>query len=449
VYGLLYGPQARWFEDEHRAHLRHNRRGTLSTAPAAGGPNRNGSQFVITTGAAAPALDDRATAFGLVVDGWDTLAAMNTVFVDEGGRPLVDIRIRHTHVLLDPFPDPPQLVDIVPPSSPRRAKPASEAVPERLSVEEARAAQAAALGAGAAEAAAAVSEALAAKDAHNRAVVLEMIGDLPDADIAPPDNVLFVCKLNPATMDDELELIFSRFGEVRSCEIIRDRDTGASLCYGFVEFATSAQCEAAYARMNGVLIDDRRIRVDFSQSVAKLWNETRRRKARALGLPAPRGGSGAPREAAHHAAPRMGAHDGRRSRSPRQPGPARGETRAGAPQHRDSDGPRREGSHSWSAATDAAPSRGRWDNPDDHPRRPVPHDPHARHSRHDDRGERHDDTRDRSRDDRRRDEREDRDRSRDDRRRDEREERDRSRDDRRREGDTASSRDHTRGGSRW
>lgn len=33
-------------------------------------------------------------------------------------------------------------------------------------------------------------------EAHNRAVVLEMIGDLPEADAAPPSNMLFVCKLN-------------------------------------------------------------------------------------------------------------------------------------------------------------------------------------------------------------------------------------------------------------
>ncbi len=38
-----------------------------------------------------------------------------------------------------------------------------------------------------------------------------MVGDLPDADIAPPENVLFVCKLNPVTTDDDLEIIFSRW----------------------------------------------------------------------------------------------------------------------------------------------------------------------------------------------------------------------------------------------
>ena len=32
-----------------------------------------------------------------------------------------------------------------------------------------------------------------------RAVVLEMIGDIPDADMKPPENVIWVCKLNPIT----------------------------------------------------------------------------------------------------------------------------------------------------------------------------------------------------------------------------------------------------------
>jgi hypothetical protein len=43
------------------------------------------------------------------------------------------------------------------------------------------------------------------------------VGDLPDADIRPPDNVLFVCKLNPHTTDEDLETIFSRFGEIVWC----------------------------------------------------------------------------------------------------------------------------------------------------------------------------------------------------------------------------------------
>jgi peptidyl-prolyl cis-trans isomerase-like 4 len=103
-----------------------------------------------------------------------------------------------------------------------------------------------------------------------RALTLEMVGDLPFAEIKPPENILFVCKLNPITRDQDLELIFSRFGKILSCEIIRDPATKESLCYAFIEFEQQVDCEEAYAKMENVLIDDKRIHVDFSQSVAKL-----------------------------------------------------------------------------------------------------------------------------------------------------------------------------------
>ena len=36
---------------------------------------------------------------------------------------------------------------------------------------------------------------------------------------------------------------------------------------------SDAACEEAYFKMNNVLIDDRRIKVDFSQSVNHLWKQ--------------------------------------------------------------------------------------------------------------------------------------------------------------------------------
>src|SRR5690606_28097850 len=70
--------------------------------------------------------------------------------------------------------------------------------------------------------------------------------------------------------DEDLHLIFSRFGEILSCEVIRDKRTGDSFQYSFIEFANQADCEQAYFKMQGVLIDDHRIHVDFSQSVSRL-----------------------------------------------------------------------------------------------------------------------------------------------------------------------------------
>ena len=93
---------------------------------------------------------------------------------------------------------------------------------------------------------------------------MTIVDDLPDEDVEPPKNVLFVCKLNPVTQEHDLELIFSRFGAIKSCEVVRDWKTGDSLQYAFIEFEIEDSCIEAYTRMDNVLIDERRIKVDFS-----------------------------------------------------------------------------------------------------------------------------------------------------------------------------------------
>ena len=113
------------------------------------------------------------------------------------------------------------------------------------------------------------------QESRAQALTLEMVGDLPFAEMKPAENILFVCKLNPITQDEDLQLIFSRFGPIVSCEIVRDKQTGDSLQYAFIEFENKQDCERAYFKMDGVLIDDRRIHVDFSQSVSKLSDSWR------------------------------------------------------------------------------------------------------------------------------------------------------------------------------
>lgn len=44
------------------------------------------------------------------------------------------------------------------------------------------------------------------KEARAQALTLEIIGDLPSAEVKPPENVLFVCKLNPVTEGQPLEI---------------------------------------------------------------------------------------------------------------------------------------------------------------------------------------------------------------------------------------------------
>ena len=61
----MFGEQAKFFEDEFRKHLRHNKKGVVSMAAA--GADANGSSFFITARAEGmDYLDDKHTIFGQV-----------------------------------------------------------------------------------------------------------------------------------------------------------------------------------------------------------------------------------------------------------------------------------------------------------------------------------------------------------------------------------------------
>ncbi|XP_029449927.1 peptidyl-prolyl cis-trans isomerase-like 4 [Rhinatrema bivittatum] len=257
VFCKLYGDQARFFEAEKVPRIKHKKQGTVSMVN--NGNDQHGSQFLITTGENLDYLDGVHTVFGEVTEGMDVLKKINETFVDKEFVPYQDIRINHTVILDDPYDDPSDLP--VPDKSPEPTKEQLDSgrigADEEIDDSKGRSAEE-------------MDEILAEKESKTQAVLLEMVGDLPDADIKPPENVLFVCKLNPVTTDEDLEIIFSRFGSIKSCEIIRDWKTGESLCYAFIEFDKEEDCEKAYFKMDNVLIDDRRIHVDFSQSVAKV-----------------------------------------------------------------------------------------------------------------------------------------------------------------------------------
>ena len=46
---------------------------------------------------------------------------------------------------------------------------------------------------------------------------------------------IFVAKLAYNTTTEDLKGLFEQFGEVESCRVIMDHETGRSKCYGFVE----------------------------------------------------------------------------------------------------------------------------------------------------------------------------------------------------------------------
>ena len=68
------------------------------------GPGTNGSQFFVTF-AAAPHLDGKNTVFGRVLEGWETLDALEGVEVDAKGRPRGEVRILEVKVHANPLAD--------------------------------------------------------------------------------------------------------------------------------------------------------------------------------------------------------------------------------------------------------------------------------------------------------------------------------------------------------
>jgi RNA recognition motif-containing protein len=73
---------------------------------------------------------------------------------------------------------------------------------------------------------------------------------------------LYIGNLNFDTTDEELEQAFSEFGEIVSAVVVKDRVSGRSRGFGFVEFADDASAQSAKEAMNGKEIGGRPLRVD-------------------------------------------------------------------------------------------------------------------------------------------------------------------------------------------
>jgi RNA recognition motif-containing protein len=84
---------------------------------------------------------------------------------------------------------------------------------------------------------------------------------------------LYVGGLSFHTDEDELRELFGQVGEVVSCNLIRDRDSGQSRGFAFVEMASEAEAQQAISRFNGYDMDGRSLTV----------NEARERRERGGG----------------------------------------------------------------------------------------------------------------------------------------------------------------------
>jgi RNA recognition motif-containing protein len=73
---------------------------------------------------------------------------------------------------------------------------------------------------------------------------------------------LYVGNLSFHTEEPQLQELFATVGEVASVRLVRDRDTGRSRGFGFVEMADDAAARAACEQFNDREFDGRRLTVN-------------------------------------------------------------------------------------------------------------------------------------------------------------------------------------------
>lgn len=92
---------------------------------------------------------------------------------------------------------------------------------------------------------------------------------------------IFVGNLSRDVMDEELRQAFEAFGKVESATVIKDKFSGESRGFGFVEMPAASEAQAAISGMNGKELKGKAVNV----------NEARPREERGGGR-GERGGPG-------------------------------------------------------------------------------------------------------------------------------------------------------------
>jgi len=76
---------------------------------------------------------------------------------------------------------------------------------------------------------------------------------------------IYVGNLSYTSTEDDLRTLFSQAGTVKSIEIIKDRRTGRSKGFGFVEMENQAEAEKAISLFNQTQLDERVLTINFAR----------------------------------------------------------------------------------------------------------------------------------------------------------------------------------------
>ncbi len=73
---------------------------------------------------------------------------------------------------------------------------------------------------------------------------------------------LFVGNISWGTTDEQLNELFSQYGEIEEAVIIKDKFSGRSKGFGFVTFVNGEDADKAVEALNGQEIDGRELTVN-------------------------------------------------------------------------------------------------------------------------------------------------------------------------------------------
>lgn len=76
---------------------------------------------------------------------------------------------------------------------------------------------------------------------------------------------LYIGNLPYRIEEDSLRQMFSPYGTVESAKVIKDRQTGRSKGFGFVEMASQPEADAAIKALNETAVDGRNIKVNLAK----------------------------------------------------------------------------------------------------------------------------------------------------------------------------------------
>jgi|SRR5580692_1763606 RNA recognition motif-containing protein len=73
---------------------------------------------------------------------------------------------------------------------------------------------------------------------------------------------IYVANLSFDIQDEDLKEFFAPYGEVTSAKVIKDKETGRSRGFGFVEMSDDTAAKKAIAELDGATVENRAIKVN-------------------------------------------------------------------------------------------------------------------------------------------------------------------------------------------